>query len=65
VVRSLAPCSDQHRCRPRDVTRGTLDGRLTSLDAESGRVIWRSVTLDQTKNRVIIGNGGGGNGLRG
>jgi PQQ-dependent dehydrogenase (methanol/ethanol family) len=56
---------------------GTLDGRLASLDAESGKVVWQSVTVDQTqnytitgaprvvKNKVIIGNGGGEYGVRG
>ena len=56
---------------------GTLDGRLASLDAESGKVLWQTVTVDQTqsytitgaprvvKNKVIIGNGGGEYGVRG
>jgi PQQ-dependent dehydrogenase (methanol/ethanol family) len=56
---------------------GTLDGRLASLDAESGKVLWQSVTVDQTQNytitgaprvvkdKVIIGNGGGEYGVRG
>ncbi len=56
---------------------GTLDGRLASLDAESGKVVWQTVTVDQTqsytitgaprivKNKVIIGNGGGEYGVRG
>lgn len=56
---------------------GTLDGRLASLDAESGKVLWQSVTVDQeqnytitgapriVRNKVIIGNGGGELGVRG
>jgi PQQ-dependent dehydrogenase (methanol/ethanol family) len=56
---------------------GTLDGRVASLDAESGKVVWQTVTVDQTqnytitgaprivKNKVIIGNGGGEFGVRG
>jgi quinohemoprotein ethanol dehydrogenase len=56
---------------------GTLDGRLVSLDAESGKVRWQTVTVDQTQNytitgaprivkgKVIIGNGGGEYGVRG
>ena len=56
---------------------GTLDGRLASLDAESGKVLWQSVTVDQeqsytitgapriVKNKVIIGNGGAELGVRG
>ena len=56
---------------------GTLDGRLASLDAESGKVLWQTVTVDQTQNytitgaprivkdKVIIGNGGGEYGVRG
>ena len=56
---------------------GTLDGRLASLDAESGKVLWQTVTVDQTqsytitgaprvvKNKVIIGNGGSEYGVRG
>src|SRR5687768_13961608 len=49
---------------------GTLDGRLAALDAESGKVVWQTVTVDQNQNytitgaprivkgKVIIGNGG-------
>jgi PQQ-dependent dehydrogenase (methanol/ethanol family) len=56
---------------------GTLDGRLAALDAESGKPIWQTVTVDQTQNytitgaprvikgKVIIGNGGGEYGVRG
>jgi glucose dehydrogenase len=29
---------------------GTLDGRLASLDAESGKVVWQTVTVDQRQN---------------
>jgi len=56
---------------------GTLDGRLVSLDRESGEVQWEVVTVDQTKaysitgaprvidGKVIIGNGGAEFGVRG
>jgi PQQ-dependent dehydrogenase (methanol/ethanol family) len=56
---------------------GTLDGRLAALDAESGKVIWQTVTVDQSlnytitgaprivKGKVIIGNGGAEYGVRG
>ncbi len=56
---------------------GTLDGRLASLDAESGKVVWQTVTVDQAlnytitgaprivKGKVIIGNGGAEYGVRG
>jgi quinohemoprotein ethanol dehydrogenase len=56
---------------------GTLDGRLASLDAESGKVLWQTVTVDQTQNytitgaprivkgKVVIGNGGSEYGVRG
>jgi quinohemoprotein ethanol dehydrogenase len=56
---------------------GTLDGRLASLDAESGKVLWQTVTVDQTQNytitgaprivkgKIIVGNGGGEYGVRG
>ena len=56
---------------------GTLDGRLASLDAENGKVVWQAVTVDQAqnytitgaprivKNKVIIGNGGAEYGVRG
>ncbi len=56
---------------------GVLDGRLAALDAETGKVVWSVVTVDQTKpytitaaprvvkGKVIIGNGGGEYGVRG
>ncbi|HXG95382.1 MAG TPA: PQQ-dependent dehydrogenase, methanol/ethanol family [Blastocatellia bacterium] len=56
---------------------GTLDGRLVALDADTGKVIWQVVTVDQTKpytitgaprvvkGKVIIGNGGAEFGVRG
>lgn len=56
---------------------GTLDGRLIALDARSGRQLWSTLTVDQSKNytitgaprvikgRVIIGNGGAEFGVRG
>lgn len=56
---------------------GTLDGRLVSLDAKTGKRIWEVVTVDQTqsytitgaprivKGKVLIGNGGAEFGVRG
>jgi quinohemoprotein ethanol dehydrogenase len=56
---------------------GTLDGRLAALDAESGKVLWQTVTVDQTQNytitgaprivkgKIVIGNGGSEYGVRG
>ena len=56
---------------------GTLDGRLIALDAGTGTPVWEVVTVDQTKDysitgaprigegRVIIGNGGAEDGVRG
>lgn len=56
---------------------GTLDGRLVSLDAASGRVNWSVQTTDPNKpytitgaprvvsGRVLIGNGGAEYGVRG
>jgi PQQ-dependent dehydrogenase (methanol/ethanol family) len=56
---------------------GTLDGRLASINAESGKLLWQTVTVDQTQNytitgaprivkgKVIIGNGGAEYGVRG
>jgi len=56
---------------------GTLDGRLVALEAETGKVAWSVVTVDQTqpytitgaprvvKGKVIIGNGGAEFGVRG
>lgn len=56
---------------------GTLDGRLVSLDRNTGKVNWSQVTVDQTKDytitgaprvikgMVIIGNGGAEFGVRG
>ncbi len=55
----------------------TLDGRLIALDRVTGRPIWSTVTVDQTKmytitgaprvvkNKVIIGNAGAEFGVRG
>ncbi len=56
---------------------GALDGRLIALDAGTGEVVWKVVTVDQNqsytitaaprvvKGKVIIGNGGGEYGVRG
>ena len=56
---------------------GTLDGRLVALDAETGKLLWQVVTVDQkkpytitaaprvVKGKVIIGNGGAEFGVRG
>lgn len=56
---------------------GTLDGRLIGLDAKSGKVVWSTLTVDQSKGytitgaprvvkgRVLIGNGGAEFGVRG
>ena len=56
---------------------GTLDGRLVSLDRDSGNVNWEKVTVDQSQSytvtgaprvidgKVIIGNGGAEFGVRG
>lgn len=56
---------------------GTIDGRLVSLDAATGDVIWDISTIDRTKpysitgapriidGKVIIGNGGAELGVRG
>ena len=54
-----------------------LDGRLIALDAETGALLWSTVTVDQTqpytitgaprcvKGNVVIGNSGGEFGVRG
>lgn len=56
---------------------GTLDARLIALDAKTGKVIWSTVTVDQSqpytitgaprvvRGNVIIGNGGAEYGVRG
>ncbi|MET0659148.1 MAG: PQQ-dependent dehydrogenase, methanol/ethanol family [Steroidobacteraceae bacterium] len=56
---------------------GTIDGRLIAIDAGTGREVWSTITVDQTKNytitgaprivkgKVIIGNGGAEYGVRG
>ena len=56
---------------------GTLDGRLVSLDAKTGRKRWEVDTIDRTrpytitgaprvvKGKVLIGNGGAEYGVRG
>ncbi|MEM1151258.1 MAG: PQQ-dependent dehydrogenase, methanol/ethanol family [Pseudomonadota bacterium] len=56
---------------------GVIDGRLQALDAETGDLVWSSVTVDQSKpytitgaprvvdGKVLIGNGGAELGVRG
>jgi len=56
---------------------GTFDGRLQALDAETGKLIWSVLTVDQgqsytitgaprlVKGKVLIGNGGAEYGVRG
>lgn len=56
---------------------GVLDGRLAALNAETGKLLWQEVTVDQSqpytitgaprvvKGKVIIGNGGAEFGVRG
>lgn len=56
---------------------GTIDGRLIALDAASGKPLWSTVTVDQSKpytitmaprivrGKVIIGNSGAELGVRG
>ncbi|MDB5480429.1 MAG: PQQ-dependent dehydrogenase, methanol/ethanol family [Caulobacteraceae bacterium] len=59
------------------VYAAALDGRLTALDAGTGKVVWSAVTVDQGKSytitgaprvihgKVLIGNGGSEYGVRG
>ena len=59
------------------VFSGTLDGRLIALDAGTGKEVWSTVTVDQSKpytitgaprivkGKVLIGNGGAEYGVRG
>jgi len=59
------------------VISATLDGRLISLDAETGELIWEVFTTDQQQSytitgapriiggKIIIGNGGAEYGVRG
>lgn len=56
---------------------GVIDGRLEALDAETGNVVWSTITVDQSKpytitgaprvanGKVFIGNGGAELGVRG
>ena len=56
---------------------GTFDGRLIALEAESGKLLWEVLTVDQSKpytitgaprvvnGKVLIGNGGAELGVRG
>ena len=56
---------------------GTLDGRLIALDAKTGRPVWSTLTVDNSKSytitgaprvfdgKVVIGNGGAEMGVRG
>ena len=60
-----------------DIFTGTIDGRLISLDATTGKVNWDIITVDQSKpytitgaprivkGKVLIGNGGAELGVRG
>ncbi|OJW72811.1 MAG: quinohemoprotein alcohol dehydrogenase [Sphingomonadales bacterium 63-6] len=55
----------------------TLDGRLISLDAKTGKQVWSTLTVDNSKSytitgaprvyegKVVIGNGGAEKGVRG
>ncbi|MBV7256721.1 PQQ-dependent dehydrogenase, methanol/ethanol family [Pacificimonas sp. WHA3] len=59
------------------VYSGTIDGRLIAIDAQTGKLAWEKVTVDQSKpytitgapraakGRVLIGNGGAEYGVRG
>jgi len=59
------------------VISATLDGRLIALDARDGRVVWSTMTVDDSwpytitgaprvmKGKVIIGNSGADTGVRG
>ncbi|CAA0103788.1 Quinohemoprotein alcohol dehydrogenase ADH IIB [Zhongshania aliphaticivorans] len=59
------------------IITGTIDGRLLALDADTGKVLWDVVTVDQSKpytitgaprivnGKAIIGNGGAEYGVRG
>ncbi|MEO0786866.1 MAG: PQQ-binding-like beta-propeller repeat protein, partial [Pseudomonadota bacterium] len=56
---------------------GVIDGRLQALDAETGELVWSTLTVDQSKpytitgaprvvdGKVLIGNGGAELGVRG
>ena len=56
---------------------GVIDGRLQALDAMTGKLVWETVTVDQSKpytitgaprvvdGKVLIGNGGAELGVRG
>ena len=56
---------------------GTVDGRLIALDSATGKQLWETLTIDQTKpysitgaprvvkGKVLIGNGGAEFGVRG
>lgn len=56
---------------------GTLDGRLLALNADDGRLLWETLTVDQSQpysitgaprvanKKVYIGNGGADYGVRG
>ena len=56
---------------------GVIDGRLEALDAETGELVWSTLTVDQSKpytitgaprvvkGNVLIGNGGAELGVRG
>lgn len=56
---------------------GVIDGRLQALDAQTGKLVWSTVTVDQSRpytitgaprvadGKVLIGNGGAELGVRG
>jgi quinohemoprotein ethanol dehydrogenase len=59
------------------VYAGVLDGRLIALDAQTGKLVWERVTVDQSRpytitgaprvveGKIVIGNGGAEYGVRG
>jgi len=59
------------------VYAGTIDGRLVALDAQTGNIVWDTLTVDLSrpytitgaprivKGKVLIGNGGAEYGVRG
>ena len=56
----------ESRCRRSRTARcssGAIDGRLFALDAASGRMLWETVTVDQSKPYTITGAPRAANGL--